>query len=316
LYDEYGKIKIIASGSSSMDIKNKIQESLAWRKKIFYIYSLDLEEFISWKFILDWKTEKLINFDKFKNIDWNLEKIAKNYYEYLYEYMIFWWYPKTILEKNKQEVLDNIFDLYLKKDILDFLNIKNLTWFKKIVTYLAINNWAQINYTDLSNFSDVDINTTKSYLEILEETFIIKQVKPFFVNKNKEIIKAPKIYFLDNWVRNYFIKNFLTEIDLRADKWELFEGIILQEFVKNNIKDIKYWRTKSWVEVDFIIDNVIKLEIFEVKFKNKIKSQDFSGLEAFEKEYSEKVNKSFLVWKDRCDFKKCISIFDLLNLIK
>ena len=313
LYDEYENIKIMASGSSSMNIKNKIQESLAGRKKIFYIYSLDLEEFISWKFILEWKVEKLINFKKFENIDWNLEKIAKNYYEYLYEYMIFWGYPKTVLEEDKKEVLDNIFDLYLKKDILDFLNIKNLTWFKKIVTYLALNNWAQVNYTDLSNFSDVDVNTMKSYIEILEETFIIKLVKPFFTNKNKEIIKAPKIYFLDNWVRNYFIKNFLTEINLRTDKGELFEWIVLQEFVKNNIKDIKYWRTKSWVEVDFIIDNVSSLEAFEIKFKNKIKSSDFSGLETFGKEYKNKLNKKILIWKDRCDFKKCISIFDLFN---
>jgi len=58
--------------------------------------------------------------------------------------------------------------------------LKNISAFKKIVIYLSINNWWQINYTDLSSFADVDINTLKSYLEILEQTFIIKQVKPFF----------------------------------------------------------------------------------------------------------------------------------------
>jgi len=314
IYDEFKNIKIIASGSSSMDIKNKVQESLAGRKKIFYVYSLDLEEFISWKLILSWEKDKLINFEKFKNIDWKLIDINQKYYNFLHEYMIFWWYPKTVLEENKVDVLDNIFDLYLKKDILDFLNIKNIIWFKKIVTYLAINNWGQINYTDLSSFADVDVNTLKSYLEILEETFIIKQVKPFFTNKNKEIIKAPKIYFLDNWVRNYFIKNFLINIDLRTDKWELFEGIVLQEFIKNNIWEIKYWRTKSGVEIDFLIDNIISLDIFEVKFKNKLKSTDFSWLKSFKKKYPDKIKKSFLVWKDR--EKGSISIFDLLNKVK
>ena len=311
IYDEYENIKIIASGSSSMDIKNKIQESLSGRKKIFYIYSLDLEEFISWKLILSWEKKWLINFDKFKQIDWKIEKIAKKYYEFLYEYMIFGGYPKTVLEDNKKDVLENIFDLYLKKDILDFLNIKNVIWFKKIVIYLAINNWWQINYTDLSSFSDVDINTLKSYLEILEETFIIKQIKPFFTNKNKEIIKAPKIYFLDNGVRNYFIKNFLTEIDLRTDKWELFEWIILQEFIKNNIWDIKYWRTKSWIEVDFVIDNIINIDAYEVKFKNKLKWSDFNWLNTFKKEYWSKINNSYLIWKDRD--KWSISIFDLFS---
>ena len=314
IYDEFENIKIIASGSSSMDIKNKIQESLAWRKKIFYVYSLDLEEFISWKFILEWKQDNLITFEKFKEISWKLEKVASKYYEYLREYMVFWWYPKTVLEDDKQDVLENIFDLYLKKDILDFLNIKNLDWFKKIVVYLAINNWKQINYTDLSNFSWVDINTLKSYLEILEQTFIIKQVKPFFTNKNKELVKSPKIYFLDNGVRNYFIKNFLLEVDLRPDVWELFEAVVLQEFVKNNIWEIKYWRTKSKVEVDFVIDNIVNLDIFEVKYKNKIKKSDFSWLNAFEKEYSKEIRKSYLIWKDRCDFENCKSIFDLLYL--
>ena len=313
IYDEFENIKIIASGSSSMDIKNKIQESLSGRKKIFYVYSLNLEEFISWKLIMSWEKNDLISFEKFKNIDWKLEKISKKYYDFLYEYMIFGWYPKTVLEKDKQDVLENIFDLYLKKDILDFLNIKNITWFKKIVIYLSINNWWQINYTDLANFSDVDINTLKSYLEILEQTFIIKQVKPFFANKNKEIIKAPKIYFLDNWVKNYFIKNFLTDVELRIDKWELFEWVVLQEFIKNNIWEIKYWRTKSWKEVDFILDKTIYLDIFEVKFKNKLKTSDFSGINSFLKEYSKKVDNSFLIWKDR--EKNTVSIFDLINLV-
>ena len=313
IYDEFENIKIIASGSSSMDIKNKIQESLTGRKKIFYVYSLNLEEFISWKLIMSWEKNDLISFEKFKNIDWKLEKISKKYYDFLYEYMIFGWYPKTVLEKDKQDVLENIFDLYLKKDILDFLNIKNITWFKKIVIYLSINNWWQINYTDLANFSDVDINTLKLYLEILEQTFIIKQVKPFFTNKNKEIIKAPKIYFLDNWVKNYFIKNFLTDVELRIDKWELFEWVVLQEFIKNNIWEIKYWRTKSWKEVDFILDKTMYLDIFEVKFKNKLKTSDFSGINSFLKEYSKKVDNSFLIWKDR--EKNTVSIFDLINLV-
>ena len=193
--------------------------------------------------------------------------------------------------------------------------MKNISAFKKIVIYLSINNWWQINYTDLSSFADVDINTLKSYLEILEQTFIIKQVKPFFTNKNKEIVKAPKIYFLDNWVRNYFIKNFLEDIELRVDKWELFEGVILQEFIKNNIREIKYWRNKQWKEVDFILDNIISLDIFEVKFKDKIKNTDFSWINTFLKTYENKVNKKFIVWKDR-EKQNIISIFDLLNLYK
>jgi len=317
IYDQYDNIKIIASGSSSMNIKDKIRESLAWRKKIFYIYSLDLEEFISWKLILKWKIKNLIDFAIFKDIKWNLQKINIEYLDYLKEYMVYWWYPASVIEQNnKKEILDNIFDLYLKKDIIDYLNIKNITWFSKLVTYLAINNWSQLNYSNLSNFSNLDINTTKSYLHILEETFIIKQIRPYYTNKNKEILKQPKVYFLDNWVRNYFIKNFLLNLDLRQDKWELFEWVVLQEFIKNNIGDIKYWRTKSWVEVDFIIDKICSVDIFEVKFQNKIKNNDFSWLLSFQKIYNKNISNITLISKYRDKTYKNIktkSIFDLLN---
>jgi len=314
IYDEFDNIKIIASGSSSMEIKDKIQESLAWRKRIFYVYPLDLEEFISWKFMLKNQTNDLISFKKFLDIKSDLKIIAKEYFDYLYEFMVFWWYPKTVLKVNKQEVLEDIFDLYLKKDILNFLNIKNIDWFKKIITYLAINNWQQINYTDLSVFSSVDVNTLKSYLEILEHTFIIKQVKPFYTNKTKEIVKMPKVYFLDNWVRNYFVKNFIQEIDLRSDKWELFEWVILQEMIKNWIGEIKYWRTKTKVEVYFIIDKVLKLDAIEVKFKDTIKKTDFYGLESFKKLYADKLDKCLLVSK--YGGKWSVSVFGLMERLK
>ena len=297
-----------------MKIKNKIQESLAWRKKIFYVYPLDLEEFISWKLMLKNKTNNLISFKKFLEIKGDLKIIAKEYFDYLYEFMIFGWYPKTVLKADKQKVLGDIFDLYLKKDILDFLNIKNIDWFKKIITYLAINNWQQINYTDLSAFSSVDINTLKSYLEILEQTFIIKQVKPFYTNKTKEIVKMPKIYFLDNWVRNYFVKNFIQEVDLRVDKWELFEWVVLQEMIKNWITEIKYWRTKTKVEVDFIVDKILKLDAIEVKFKDTIKKADFYGLETFKKLYTDKLDKCLLVSK--YGGKWSISVFGLIERLK
>ena len=163
----------------------------------------------------------------------------------------------------------------------------------------------------MSAFSSVDINTLKSYLEILEQTFIIKQIRPFYTNKNKEIVKSPKIYFLDNWVRNYFVKNFLQEVDLRADKWELFEAVVLQELLKNNIDEIKYWRTKTKIEVDFIIDKVVKVDALEAKFKEKIKNSDFAGLNAFKKQYKDKVDKLLLVAKDRDN--RAISVFDLIN---
>ncbi len=314
IYDKFNNIKIIASGSASMEIKDKIQESLAGRKKIFYIYPLDLEEFISWKLILKGQQQDLISFEIFKNIKWPLSLIAKEYYQYLYEFMIWWWYPATVIRNDKQNVLEEIFDLYLKKDIIDFLNIKNISGFRKIITYLALNVGKLLNYTDISNFADVDMVTLKSYLEVLEQTFLIKQVKPFYTNKMKEIVKMPKVYFIDNGVRNYFIKNFVEDVDLRPDKGELFESVVFQELVKNKFDDIKYRRTKTRIEIDFIIDNVMYVDALEVKFKNVIKPKDLKWLETFKQLYKDKVRKTILVAKDRTDYS--ISIFDLVSELR
>lgn len=310
LYDDNENIKIFASGSSSLNIKNLIQESLAGRKIVFKIYPLNLEEFISWRI------GKNFDLSIFKDIK-NLKDIWENYLNFLYEFMIRWWYPKVVLEKNlAPQHLENIFDLYLKKDILDLLNIRNLYSFKKLITYLAINNWQQVNYSQLANFVEIDIWTVKNYIEILEETFLIKKVIPYFSNKNKEISKSPKIYFVDNWVRNYFIKNFIEDIDLRVDKWELFEWIVLQELIKAWKKEIKYWRTKTKVEIDFVIDNILNVDIIEVKFKEKINSKDFYWLKKFIEIYANLVNNAYLIsryWLDDCVERiNCINIFQFI----
>ena len=311
LYDSFDNVKIFASGSSSLNIKNLIQESLAWRKKIFKIYPLNLEEFIAWR---TWK-----DFDVkiFKEIKY-LKDIWENYLKFLYEFMVWGWYPKVVLEKNlAQEHLENIFDLYLKKDILDFLNIRHLDSFKKLITYLAINNWQQINYSQLANFADIDIGTVKNYIEILQETFLIKKVIPFYTNKNKEISKAPKIYFVDNWVRNYFIKNFLEDVELRQDNWVLLEAIVLQEFLKYNKEDIKYWRTKTKQEIDFVIDNVVNVDVVEVKFKEKISSSDYYWITKFKESYKNLLKNVYLMskyWEKNClEWIKCENLFSFIS---
>jgi len=291
LYDSFENIKIFASGSSSLNIKNLIQESLAGRKKIFKIYPLSIQEYISWRLWEDFDIKV------FKDIKF-IKDIWEKYLSLLYEFMVYWWYPKVVLEKNiAVDHLENIFDLYLKKDILDLLNIKNFNSFKKVIIYLAVNNWQQINYSQIANFSDIDIWTVKNYIDILEETFLIKKVIPYFSNKNKEISKAPKIYFLDNGVRNYFVKNFLEDIELRQDAGILFEWVVLQEFLKYQQENIKYWRTKIKQEVDFIIDNIVKLDVIEVKFKNKLSVKDFHWLVKFQQNYKNIINKSYLISK-------------------
>ena len=115
--------------------------------------------------------------------------------------------------KTKQEekiaVLESIFDLYLRKDLVEYLNVKNVMAVKKLIEYVAVNNGQKIKYEEIGKITSLEFIEVRNYLEILKETYLISIIKPFFTNKNKELVKIPKIYFIDSGVRNYFIKNFI-----------------------------------------------------------------------------------------------------------
>jgi len=291
IYDNNSNIKIIVSWSSSLTIKNNVSESLAWRKRIINIYPLKFKEFLLFK-----NEQKLYdNYENISKLKWKwLYSSLENYYVLLYEFMIFGWYPAVVLEDNyveKQKILADIFDLFIRKDLWEYLKIDKIKVVKDILKFIAINNWWKIRYQEIAEISNVSMHTIKNYIEILKELFLFIELKPYYTNKNLEIVKMPKIYFIDNWVRNYFIKNFI-ELDLRQDKWELFEWFVLWEFIKIwvDVDSIKYWNDKNKREVDVIIDNISEIIPYEIKFKKIIKSKDLLWLKVFTKKYNVKWN--------------------------
>ena len=292
IYDNIQNVKIYASGSSSLAIKKEIQESLAGRKTITNIYPLDFEEFL----IFNKKESLLNNLNNIKDIHGdNLADSLKYYESLLKDFMVFGGYPEVTLKNNKEEkiaVLDSIFDLYVKKDLVDYLKIDKILGAKKLIEMLAVNNGQKTKYDEISKVLSCPIKEVKNIISILEETFIIKIVKPYYTNKNKEIVKIPKIYFIDNGVRNYFIKNF-NELNIRQDSEFLFEGFILSELMKASIKEINFWQDKNNNEVDFVINGANLIPI-EVKFKHAIDYADSKGIERFLEEYP-KTKDSFIV---------------------
>ena len=164
---------------------------------------------------------------------------------------------------------------------------------KKLLEALAINNGKKIKYEYISQITSLKFNDIKKHLEILKETYLIEIVKPFSTSKNKELVKIPKIYFIDNGVRNYFIKNF-NVIKIRDDAGHLFEGFLISELLKKGKSDLKFWQDKNGNEVDILIDKISEQIPIEAKFKNNLKSEDFIGLNAFLNEYP-KTKKKYLV---------------------
>jgi predicted AAA+ superfamily ATPase len=278
IYDEYKWIiKLIVSWSSAFYIDKNFKDSLAWRKKIFYINTLNFEEFLIFK----WK-EHFIKYLKDKSIP----LIEKNdLYNYYNEYIIFWWYPDVVLEDNfeeKRSLLEEIWLSYIKKDILEaWVEYEDKYYF--ILKILSSQVWSLLNINEISNTINLNTVTVEKYIYIMKKSFHIATISPFYQNIRKELTKMQKVYFYDLWLRNYFLNNF-ESFDYRIDKWSLFENIVFKNLLNAyKITDLKFWRTQNKNEVDFIIEKEKKA--FEVKV-NKEKF-DFKKYKLFLENYPE-----------------------------
>jgi len=287
IYDHHKNIKIYATGSLSLAIKHKIQESLAGRKIITHLYPLDFEEFLYFK-----GSKELL--EQAKNAPSlsgeNLFAATRELYAGLEEFIIFGGYPEAVLSDKKQEkieVLRSIFDLYVKKELVEYLKLDKILEVKKLIQYLAVNNAQKIKYQNIAQVAGLSQKTVKSYIELLKETFLIAEVKPFFTNKNKELVKIPKVYFLDPGVADFFINNF-NGFELRKDAPFLFENYVLSELIKGGIEPdtIKFWQDKNQTEIDFVIEGSKALTAIEVKFKQSLTSDDLSAFNMFRRDYS------------------------------
>jgi len=263
VYDSELNVKLFLTGSSTLEIKSKIQESLTGRKKVFQLLPFSFSEIISFKdqvlydLIKNGKT--LVNYDNKKTL-----KIFS-------DYCVWGGYPRVVISSNKEEkedILKEIFTSYIEKDIVGFLKIENENNFIKLVRLLSaqINNL--INVAELSSLTNTDRYSIDRYLVNLEKTFIIHNLKPFYSNARQEIVKASKVYFIDNGLRNMALESLQKPFTMREDKGALLENAVIKELlILKNTKNfnLKFWRSKQKAEVDFIIEKGLDVIPLEVK---------------------------------------------------
>ncbi|MDA2921975.1 ATP-binding protein [Patescibacteria group bacterium AH-259-L07] len=287
LSDHYPKLKLYISGSSSLAMSSRLKESVTGRKSTYNLHPLNFEEFLLFK-----KENQLLKYIKNWNPGINLPpQENKKMWHLLEEFLIFGGYPKIVLQKTKNEKikeLKEIFDSYIKKDIKEFLKIKNIISYNKLIEILALATGNLVNIHKISPQLSLERKLLENYLFLLEETFIIQMVRPFFKNKKKEIVKMPKVYFEDLGLRNLALKNF-NPLKLRFDKGAILENYILGEINKANLIlfDIKFWRRKMGAEVDFIFqknNNRIPIEVKAQKFTPQ-KTSLPSGIKSFIEHY-------------------------------
>lgn len=287
LVDEHPEIKLIASGSSTLKIKHKFKDALVGRKIEFQISPLDFEEYLT--FIEEDKYLHILHNDHISSI--NHQRMNKLFFDFL----TFGGYPRIALtrsKKIKEKMLNEIVQSYIFKDISYLFKIENLTAFNLLLKLLANQCSQLLNLQQVQNDLKINRQTLERYLFILENTFVTKRIFPYFSNKSTEISKMRKIFFLDNGVRNILQRNFNPILN-RSDRGELLENGIFSELVKNIdvLDEIKYWRTKSGNEVDFIIDGE-KLFAIEVKWQDYKSDYVPNGIKFFRKKYE--IKNSFL----------------------
>ena len=253
-YDEYhGKIKIIASGSSAFYLDKKFNDSLAGRKRIFYVFTLSFKEFLRFK-----GENELSNKDLKKITISEKEKILHNYQEYL----VFGGYPRVALApvEEKEEILRDIAYSYIKKDVYE-AGIRQDEIFYKLFKILASQIGKLTNASELASTLNVSKTSIDNYLYVMQKSFLIRLIPPFFKNIRKEITKMPKIYFFDLGLRNFLLRNFKLYYD-REDRGELLENALFRQLIeKYDFEDTKFWRTIQKNEIDFIIEDGKSYEV-------------------------------------------------------
>lgn len=266
LYDMKLPYKFIVSGSGSIELKEKIHESLPGRKRLFELSTLSFAEFAGFK-------------TNYANLSEYFDLYPEKASRYLEEYLNFGGYPKVVLSpglNEKQVVIADIYQSFLEKDIALLLNIRKTENLTNLVKILACQIGNLVNVAELSATLNLSAQTVKEYLWYLEKTFIVNKITPYFKNIRKEITKAPTYYFTDLGLRNYSTGQFGTAATFPGGF--LFENFIYR-LLKNNLQltpsTIHFWRTRDGAEVDFVINTGSKVIPVEVKY-SYLKSPEIS----------------------------------------
>lgn len=208
--------------------------------------------------------------------------------------MVWGGYPKAVLEQDvasRQRYIEDIYTSYVRKDIKDIARLDNVAGFNRLVKLLALQIGCLANFSELCLSARIARETLDRYLFLLENTFVIRLLQPHFTNQRKEIVKMPKVYFVDTGLRNAVAAGFQA-LDTRSDSGGLVENAVLAQWMRTSsfhavsVESPKYWRSQGGAEVDFIfpLDDGEVLPV-EVKWQRLKTVSVPSGMRSFIEAY-------------------------------
>jgi len=280
IFDTFDNVKLIITGSSSFELLN-LGSFLVGRVIFFDLYPFSFLEFLRSK----GKRYEKIYYET--RINWNkkYQKIKKPVFleelnMLLREYLTFGSFPRIVTEEEKGkkiELLRNLFTTFIEKDIVTKYGFKYRDKVVSLLKVLASMVSGIVKYEELSSHSGLKYHEIKEILPLLEDSFVISVIRPYFKNLRSELRKNPKIYFVDYGILNLLDGNIENPMFSK----------LYENFICNEIKrccELKYWRTTTKTEVDFVIDKNPPIPI-EVKTTPKITR----SLKSFMLHYNTKV---------------------------
>lgn len=245
LHDEFPRVRVLATGSSSFDLKNRTVETMTGRYVSFTLYPFSPSE-ISGR----------------DTWDYNLE-----------QYLLYGFYPEIFLANSpteKKQEIERIVESYLFKDVLAFNRIRNSETIVNLAKALAYQLGSEVNESELASRLKIDRKTVLSYIDVLEKGFVIFRLYPFSKNPRREIGRNYKVFFLDLGIRNGLIDDF-NSLEIRRDVGALWENfLIVERFKKLSGENIKprgyFWRSYGGAEIDYLEEQNGQTAPFEIKW--------------------------------------------------
>lgn len=249
IVDHIPDIKVIASGSASFELAQQVGEPLTGRKKTFHLFPIAAME--------------------------EIETLDLQYHKSMFEQrLILGSYPELYSIKSREAqhaYLHELVNSYLLRDILELDSIRNARKLMDLLTLLAFQIGKEVSLSELGNQLELHKDTVFRYLDLLEKTFVIRNVRGFSRNLRKEVTKMSRYYFYDNGIRNAIINNF-NSLKLRDDTGMLWENYLVSERLKKQgygglYANNYFWRTYDQKEIDWVEEREGKLYGYEFKFK-------------------------------------------------
>ena len=267
--------QFILSGSQNFHLMQNITQSLAGRVALFRLLPFDFSEL---------KMAGLLDSDFAVNM-------YKGFYPAIYDRDI----PPKMFYSNYVQT-------YIERDLSEIINVRDLKLFRNFISLCAARAGNVINLNSLANECGISQPTAKSWLSVLESSYIVFQLQPYFSNMNKRVTKSSKLYFYDSGLLCHLLKiNDAGSLQLSNHKGSVFENMIIAEFLKssyhqNLLRDFWFWRDAAGHEVDLLWQDDERLNLVEIKATQTIMSDLFKGMAYFENLAPQLVKSKSLVY--------------------